>query len=124
MSTTATLNAAISHVRRLVPNKDLFDSIYVRAATLNQTTGRCTFDFSANQTKSNIAVCVALDGRENPIGFYVIPMNRCPSILLVKPGAENSKYHPYYCDKADSLSDFIQKMAEYQPSKSLLRRLA
>jgi len=121
-STTAMLNMAIEHVKASVEDENTFKSVHVRTSSINKTNGRCLFDFEG-MDPSHVAVGVVFK-KDVPTSYYVVPGRLCPKILLVKPGSEDSKWHPYYCDSYVDLGSLIGRMLAHKPSKKLLNRLA
>ena len=121
MSTSQTLNSAVEHVEKLLGEK-LTKKVYIRSATPGKTNGRCLFDFT-NNTNQDLALAVVC-GKKGPTGYYVVPGHNCPKVLLVRPGSEDSKWHPYYCADPKALAALVQSTLDFKPSKRLLNRLS
>jgi hypothetical protein len=118
MNTTEMLNTAVEHVKAVIDDK----RVYVRTSSVSKVSGRCLFDFSGLDSH-DIAIGVVFK-KKSPVAYYVIPGRLCPKVLLVKPGSEDSKWHPYYCDAGDQLGSFVRRMLDHKVPKSIINKFA
>lgn len=93
------------------------EEIAVRAASPNQRTGRCLFDFDHVGT-AKVMIAVVVKGAEPTGEYYVIPRRLCPSKLLLRPGSASSKWFPYLCDDKN-LRQRIESTLDYKQSRKL-----
>ncbi len=122
MSTTIALNNEVTEkVLDGIP-KGMKESVMIRAASINEHTGRCLFDFEGISAGKTAVAVVCRSGKPTKKA-YVIPGTICPSKLFVRPGSDHSKWDIYYVDDGEKLSERIVKIIDYQPNKALLKKL-
>ncbi len=89
-------------------------NVLVKVANVNKKTGRCQFGFMRSNLELVDAVVCVVCVKDTPTGqFYVIPPDKCPVELLLRPG-ESPKWDIYGFkgDMADLYKNTIKKVIQ------------
>jgi len=120
--TTSMLNEAVRHVSKYL-DEQTTKKLHIRTSKIGGN-GRCLFDFHLSNVGSVQVMIGVVYVKDEPAGYYVVPHQICPKVLLVRPGSKKSKWFNYYCPAAHEMANRVQELLKFKPNKKLIAMLS